>query len=98
MVKLDDLNFLLALVEHIQDGAGGLGYLLNLSIGNIGVFLFVQKLYGLCGFHVEPPVKVSLSLFVGDSVCDQGMFARWLLIEHEEVEIVSVFFVGNDQQ
>ena len=97
MVQLDDLYFLLIFVEDIQNRACRLGYLLDLSVRDVGVLFLVHKLNGLCSLHIEPAIEVSLSFFVGDSVCDQRVLARWLLIEHEEVKIVRVFFVGHNQ-
>jgi hypothetical protein len=98
MIQLDDLYFFLTLIEDIQNRTCGLRYLLNLSVRDIGVLLLVQKLNGLCGLHVKPTIEVSFSFFVGDSVCDQWVLARWLLIEHEEVEIVRILLVGYYQQ
>ena len=97
MIQLDNLDFFLAFIEDIQNRRGSLRNAINFSVRYVSVFLLIYKLHSLGCLHVEPTIEISFALFVGDSVCDKRMLARWLLIEYEEIEIISVVFVSYYQ-
>ena len=98
MVEFDDLHLLLALVENIQNRRGVFRYLRNAVIGYFRILLLIQQQTGLYSLHIENSIVIPFPLFVDDSVCNKRLRARWLWVQHHEVEIVRILLVVDDQQ
>lgn len=71
---------------------------MKLEVRYLKPFLFVEVLHRFDSWQVVEPIEISFSLLVGDTVGDQRFHARWLRIEHKEVQKVSVIFVGDDDK
>jgi hypothetical protein len=53
---------------------------------------------GLCWLDIENSIGISSAFFIGNSVSDQWLCARWLIIQNKEGEVVCIFFIGDNKQ